>query len=152
MQWRTTTGKASKIKQSPLDKHNLRSEGLSVLYANDKVTKMSGNGYLCGEMKNQNKRGTEGSSWALKTLISLLCGPPQVQLWVLNKDREMGVSKGLSRQRGGGRGGRKLAMNICCLLVPSPTGSGSPRIRCTAAATKVSSNTNITALLSQTKL
>lgn len=56
MYWRTTTtGKASKIKQSPLDKHNLRSEGLSVPYANDKVTKMSGNGYLCGEMKNLNK-------------------------------------------------------------------------------------------------
>lgn len=154
MYWRTrTTGKASRIKQSPLDKRNLRSEGLNVLFANDKVTKTSGNGYLCGEMKNQKKRGSEGSSWDLKTLIALLRSLPQVQLRVLkDKDREKGVTKGLSRQKRGGRGGRKLAMNICCLSVPSPTGSGSPRIRCTAAATKVSSNTNITALLSQTKL
>lgn len=53
-----------------------------------------------------------------------------------------------------GRGGRKLAMNICCLPVPSPTGSGNPRIRCTAAAvtTPALSNTNTMALLSQTKL
>lgn len=54
-----------------------------------------------------------------------------------------------------GRGGRKLAMNICCLSVPSPTGSGNPRIRCAAAAavtTPALSNTNTMALLSQTKL
>ena len=65
------------------------------------------------------------------------------------------------RKRGGrqerekdGRGGRKLAMNICYLFVPSPTGSGNPRIRCTAAAvaTPALSNTNTMALLSQTKL
>lgn len=82
--WRTTTtGKASKIKQKPLDKHNSRGKGLSVLYADDNVTKMSGNGHLCGEMKNLNKWGTEGRSWDLKTLISLLCSQPQVQLRVL---------------------------------------------------------------------
>lgn len=51
--WRTTTGKALKIKS--LDKRKLCSEGLSVLYADDKVTKMRGNGYLCGGRKNQNK-------------------------------------------------------------------------------------------------
>lgn len=52
------------------------------------------------------------------------------------------------------RGGRELAMNICYLSVPSPTGSGNPHIRCTAAAvaTPALSNTNTMALLSQTKL
>lgn len=52
------------------------------------------------------------------------------------------------------RGGRKLAMYICCLSVPSPTGSGNPHIRCTAAAvsSQALSNTYTMALLSQTKL
>lgn len=47
--------KGIKNKAESLDKHKLCSEGLSVLYGNDKVTKMSGSGYLCGEMKNRNK-------------------------------------------------------------------------------------------------
>lgn len=67
--------------------------------------------------------------------------------------REREGERGDKREKDG-RGGTKLAMDICCLSVPSPTGSGSPRTRCTAAAvaTLALSNTNTIALLSQTKL
>lgn len=100
MYWRTTTtGKASKTKQSPLDKHNFCSEGLSVLYANDKVTKMSGNGYLCGEMKNLNKLGTEGSSWEFEDFdLFTMQSTTGATTSSKDKDREMGVSRGLSRR------------------------------------------------------
>lgn len=104
-----------------------------------------------------------------RPLISALCCLPQVipgrakpkeverkggkdkdyQEWAREKER------GETREREkDGRGGRKLAMNICYLSVPSPTGSENPRIRCTAAAvaTPALSNTNTMALLSQTKL
>lgn len=71
----------------------------------------------------------------------------------LVREEERGYERKRERERNG-RGGRKLAMNICCLSVPSPTGSGNPRIHCTAAAvaTPALSNTNTMALLSQTKL
>lgn len=61
---------------------------------------------------------------------------------------------GRSQRKKDGGGRRKLARNICCRSVPSPTGWGGPRIRCAAAAvaTPACSNTNTIALLSQAKL
>lgn len=83
--------------------------------------------------------------------------PPTGDTRTLEAKRSGNKREGGVRQREkNGRGGRKPAMNICCLSVPSPTGSGNPRIRCTAAAAAVAtpalSNTNTMALLSQTKL